>query len=399
MKQDLGGESLELICSWDGGSTQDWKWLEAFVAALGPRGRVEVRAAAGDTSVNPAGETTVAAHELFEGTARDRTYPTVAEVADACRAEHSVTVVRYVDGLNRGQGAAMSLGLTLSRAPIVAHMESDDVRPRSDALRHLVEALRNHHDWAAACTEAYCFGDVVSKNMMDYCDWQNSLVDPEQLAAERFVEIPALQQTSAVRREVVDALLGIKGMYRDGPRGDCRLDTPVDLWWWLDFFDKGFRCGRVRGSKLNHAAHLPPGQTFFFDPPPGTYFGWRQHATQRTRDHARLSLDNLRAIKIYFLLKAYPDRRRILVVSVGRTLENWVRDLRSALKSEKAAVTGVEWRPTKRRVDDGPPQQALRPSDGSTGLLRLWAYGSSKIRARLPVVVPDWDARSDVLVA
>ena len=46
------------------------------------------------------------------------------------------------------------------------------------------------------------------------------------------------------------------------------LDTPVDLWWWLAFFDCGKRCGKLGGPPL---------------------LGWRQHPRQHTRTHGRLS--------------------------------------------------------------------------------------------------------------
>ena len=60
------------------------------------------------------------------------------------------------------------------------------------------------------------------------------------------------------------------------------LDTPVDLWWWLAFFHAGKTCGKLDGTPL---------------------LGWRQHPRQHTRTHGRLSLDNLRRIKVHFLLQ------------------------------------------------------------------------------------------------
>ena len=88
-----------------------------------------------------------------------------------------------------------------------------------------------------------------------YCDWQNSLTRPAELASSRFVEIPALHQTGVFTREaIVTVLAATRGCYRDGPApfaGDegavgATLDVPVDLWWWLEFFARGLACGRVR---------------------------------------------------------------------------------------------------------------------------------------------------------
>ena len=146
--------------------------------------------------------------------------------------------------------------------------------------------------------------------MGEYVTWQNSLLSPEEMAAGRFIEIPALHQTAIFRRAAVEEVLaGSGGRYRDGPAatsastsvaasvsaaalsaapaapaaaaaaaaGDA-LDTPVDLWWWLAFFDCGKRCGKVDGPPL---------------------LGWRQHPRQHTRTHGRLSLDNLRRVKVH----------------------------------------------------------------------------------------------------
>ena len=35
------------------------------------------------------------------------------------------------------------------------------------------------------------------------------------------------------------------GAYRDGPTRDCGLDVPVDMYFWLDFFHAGRKCGKV----------------------------------------------------------------------------------------------------------------------------------------------------------
>ena len=123
----------------------------------------------------------------------------------------------------------------------------------------------------------------------------------------RFVEIPALHQSAIFRRAAVEDVLAIwgcgRGGYRDGPLKPTSegtllapsltngaepdsnmgtalgladgafsslpgssLDVPVDLWWWLGFFARGKKCGKLDGAPL---------------------FGWRQHPRQHTRTHGR----------------------------------------------------------------------------------------------------------------
>lgn len=418
LKQNLAGERLELVCSWDGGQLEDWQWLESLVSALGEgRSSIVVLPVPGSApDSNPSGETgALQKSAFFSGTKLPSSFPSVREVAAACREEHVVQVVRYIDGLNRGQGAAMSLALARSTAPVVAQMEADDARPREDTLRHMLYALRDHQDWDGVCTEAYCFGQVVSRNMMDYCEWQNSLLMPEELAANRFIEIPALHQTAAFRRTAIDAVLHTTaGCYRDGPctqrdvPGDD-LDTPVDMWWWLEFFSLGFRCGRIMGSTLPHAAFYDSeSRPFLSQAPESSFFGWRQHPTQRTRGHNRLSLDNLRVIKIHFLFKAFPNADIICVISVGKTLHAWIQDLerRQSVyhgnsKNGPARVVAFAWRPGKHAKPNSdlmPTQTRREAYDGAT-VLRLWAYGSAKVRARIQAIVSDWDPDNDIFVA
>ncbi|KAJ1453652.1 hypothetical protein M885DRAFT_618849 [Pelagophyceae sp. CCMP2097] len=466
LKQDLQGQRLELVCSWDGAADEDWDWLVSLAAALGgERASVDEVAApatpaapaapaalqAGDApaaawapgapawapAANPANDAAPRAnededHPLFksdEPAAPAAEALSPSEAAKSCRPEHLLRVVRYADKANRGQGAAMSLALKRSQAPFVAQMESDDSRPRSDGLFLMLDALRKHEDWDGVACDAVCFGTHVSQRMAAYVDWQNSLTQPQHLSRERFVEIPALHQTALFRRAAVDATLApTRGAYRDG-RDLCaadaadhaaQLDTPVDLWWWLEFFDRGLRCGRV-SSPLSTAAAAPSTNAdapsdaaattdarHASDSPvalDGRFFGWRQHARQRTRQHGRLSLENLRKVKVHFLLRGDVKYGNAVVVSVGKTLDGYADELRAHPHAPESVHT-VEWRPSKRIYPPFPPVPAAllrRNMAAAAGddkpLLRLFAYGDARARARVKLHVPDWDDALDIFCA
>ncbi len=150
----------------------------------------------------------------------------------------------------------MSLALARSTAPLIAQMEADDRRPNPRAFALMVAALRAN-GWDGCCSDARPFG--ATGRMRAYCDWQNALTRPAELASHRFVEIPALHQTGVFTRAAVDAVLrATGGCYRDGPAPPFAqdgavgptLDVPVDLWWWLEFFAKGLACGRVRSPPV-----------------------------------------------------------------------------------------------------------------------------------------------------
>mmetsp|Transcript_13330 Transcript_13330/g.43464 ORF Transcript_13330/g.43464 Transcript_13330/m.43464 type:complete len:432 (+) Transcript_13330:1646-2941(+) len=406
LKQDVDGK-LELICSWDGGTEADWLWLLELKEALG-EGATVVEAAGG-------GEGRPAKAEEDWDSAAMAPLLSATEVAKSRRRpDTAVKIVRYADRRNRGQGAAMSLALAHAEGRFVAQMEADDARPRADALKTAVRAIAER-GWDGACAEAFCFGSSVSPRMMAYCDWQNSLTEPTDLFRERFVEIPALHQTAVFPRAVVDAVLGDRG-YRDGPAESDHgpdIDAPVDLWWWLSFFEKGFACGRVVGRAGKHqdapgsaSSNAPSASSGgpLTDPPADTFFGWRQHPGQRTRAQGRLALENLRRIKIHFLLRASKPVDAILVLSVGATLRAWTTDLRHRTD---IPVLAREWRPPKKVVvaqGGAFPVDATRAShddDKTPGkrLLRLWAYGDARVRARARAIAPDWLDDWDLFVA
>ena len=71
----------------------------------------------------------------------------VAQVAAACRPEHRLLLLRHADGVNRGQGHAMSLALSRAHAALIAQMESDDERASPDAFATMLAQLAAHPEW------------------------------------------------------------------------------------------------------------------------------------------------------------------------------------------------------------------------------------------------------------
>ena len=57
--------------------------------------------------------------------------------------------------------------------------------------------------------------------MCEYVAWQNSLRSPEEMAAARFIEIPALHQTAIFRRAAIDEVLAGCAPPRYGGRGNA----------------------------------------------------------------------------------------------------------------------------------------------------------------------------------
>ena len=101
----------------------------------------------------------------------------------------------------------------------------------------------------------------------------------------------------------------------------------------------------------------------------------------------------MRAIKLDAFLRAYAPRR-VIVVSVGRTLEAWASEMRAHARAPDSVET-VEWRPSKRQHAEDCPPQILRNDD----CVRAFAYGDARARQRVRLRVPDWDDARDTFVA
>lgn len=169
------------------------------------------------------------------------------------------------------------------------------------------------------------------------------------------------------------------GSYRDGPLGEGpgdSLDVPVDYWWWLTFFALGKRCGKLPGEPL---------------------FGWRQHPRQHTRTHGRLAIESLRSVKaFYFAQGPAQGAAQVQVWSTGTTLAGWVNELRAIGAMD---IIPVEWKPgaplpevwrlrSKRKLEDAGDSER-------SDVVRLFAYGKEKARAKVRASVCDWDDRLD----
>jgi hypothetical protein len=251
--------------------------------------------------------------------------------------------VLVLDGPGRGVGAALDLALAAAEASLVAHMEADD-RCAPDRLARLAAALESDATLAGVTCRVAQFG-ARTAGMRRYLDWQNGLLTHEELAAERFVEIPALHQTGLYRAAALRALGGYS------PRGDWPADIDV----WLRWFEHDELVAPLRVAKL-----------------PRVLYRWRQHAAQSTRGGGTHALARLRACKAHYLARLVGPRgarpAAVRLLSTGATLEAW----RAALTAAGVDVACADaWSPG-RPIPPAPPRA-----------LTVAAYGMAGVRARL----------------
>lgn len=269
--------------------------------------------------------------------------------------------LEVIESEGSGLTDALVTGLAACEAPLVSMMESDDRCP-PQRLRTLLAALLGSEACGAGPSAATApasggepgpsgplagvvsrvepFGEVTG-GMRRYLAWQNDLLDGAAMAAERFVEIPALHQTGLYRREALERL---GGYATAGP-------WPADIDLWLRWFEAGLPLAKL----------------------PEALYRWRLHGGQSTRSGGQHGAEALRAARLHYLARLHGsegrDPRALRLVSTGRTLETWG----AALEAGPFVLSGTHaWRPG----DPAPPP----PAEGE---LLLAVYGMAPARDAL----------------
>jgi len=178
---------------------------------------------------------------------------------------------------------SLQAGLGVCRAPLVARMDADD-RSHPDRLAAQAEFLQAHPDVAvvACLVEGFPAGDV-REGFRLYLIWLNSLVAPEEIARQIFIESPLAHPSVMVRRDWLERL----GGYEDH-------GWPEDYDLWLRMHLEGARFAKV----------------------PRVLMAWREHADRLTRTDSRYSLENFLRAKAHYLMRG-PLRQAPAVILWG----------------------------------------------------------------------------------
>lgn len=138
-----------------------------------------------------------------------------------------------------GLPPALNRGLALCRGRYVARMDADDWShpARLAAQAALLDA--RPEIGVAGCLVRHV-GDAASQaGYAEHVRWMNGLIEPEEIARERFVDAPVAHPSVMARRECFERF----GTYADG-------DFPEDYDLWLRWMQAGVRFAKVRGVLL-----------------------------------------------------------------------------------------------------------------------------------------------------
>ena len=252
--------------------------------------------------------------------------------------------VRVLHRPPTGLVAALNAGLAACRAPLVARMDGDDIcHPRR--LEKQAAYLDLHPGVTlAACRVTQVPRQHLSTGMRAYENWQNSLLDHDQISRDLFVESPFVHPCVTYRR---DAVLAVGG-YRD-------TGWPEDYDLWLRLARAGARFARL----------------------PEVLFYWREHPERYTRTAPSSTLEAFRACKSHHLRQTFlADVAAVTLWGAGIEGKAW----RRALLAEGLVVQRwIEVNPRKvGQVIHGAPVvgiDALAPGNDRT-LITVGAKGA-----------------------
>jgi len=147
------------------------------------------------------------------------------------RRQHDIMLL---DHSHRGIAAALNEGITAASGDYIARMDADDTcRPeRLEKQASFLDVFGKIG--IAGCRVAYGGHRSRQTGYAAYADWINTLIEPEAIALNRFIESPFAHSSVVFRRELFERY----GAYRDGL-------FPEDYELWLRWMANGVKAAKV----------------------------------------------------------------------------------------------------------------------------------------------------------
>lgn len=206
--------------------------------------------------------------------------------------------VRPIFASHQGIVAALNTGLAEARAPLIARMDADDICLPS-RLKNQKDFLGLHPEIGlVSCRIGFLGDQAISGGYSEYVRWLNTLLSPQSISVNRFVESPLAHPSVMFRTALIQQF----GGYRDGP-------FPEDYDLWLRWLGLG-----VAMAKLDKQLFL-----------------WRDTPNRLSRTHDRYSDQAFARLKAehlaLWLSQNNPHHPDIMAWGAGRITRQRLRPL------------------------------------------------------------------------
>ena len=190
---------------------------------------------------------------------------------------------------HRGIVPALNDGLDAASGDLIARMDADDVC-LPQRIQKQVEFLERHPDIGLVGSRVMFGGDRERQaGYAAYVDWINTLISPEEIGINRFVESPFAHPSVMFRKTLVSRY----GTYRDG-------SFPEDYELWLRWMAQGVKMAKVDEQLLT----------------------WNDPPSRLSRNDDRYSIDAFYRTKAEYLVQWLkennPHHPEVLIWGAGR---------------------------------------------------------------------------------
>jgi len=142
--------------------------------------------------------------------------------------------IKFIDHSHRGIAPALNDGLAAAKGDYIARMDADDLC-HPERIEKQVSFLDAFPDLGiVGCRVAFGGDRDKQAGYSAHVDWINELIEPDDIALNRFVESPFAHPSVMFRRELFERF----GAYRDG-------SFPEDYELWLRWMANGVKAGKV----------------------------------------------------------------------------------------------------------------------------------------------------------
>jgi glycosyltransferase involved in cell wall biosynthesis len=152
-----------------------------------------------------------------------------------------------------GLAHALNHGLSRARGEFIARMDADDLSHPERLEAQLDRINRERHLGVVGCRVRYGGDPRANAGYALHVHWTNSLLTPDAIRLNRFIDSPLPHPSVLFRRGLIDQ----HGGYRMGP-------FPEDYELWLRWLDAGVVMGKVDRELLTW--NDPPGRLSRCDP-------------------------------------------------------------------------------------------------------------------------------------
>ncbi|MDG0993504.1 MAG: glycosyltransferase family 2 protein [Akkermansiaceae bacterium] len=142
--------------------------------------------------------------------------------------------IRFIRTPHGGVVSASNYGFSLAKADVIARMDSDDVSLPTRLETQLKLLEKSTHLSAVTCLAEFAGNVSISQGYAHHVAWTNRHITSDEIALNRFIDLPFPHPTLMYRRELVTNL----GGYRDG-------DFPEDYEMILRWINAGVKIGKV----------------------------------------------------------------------------------------------------------------------------------------------------------